>query len=341
MNDNARPHRRYNPLLDRWVLVSPQRTQRPWDGQQETPTLSEPAYVSDCYLCPGNQRAAGASNPNYEDVYVFDNDFPALLSTHGTAPEATDPLMRASAVRGRCRVICYSPRHDLTMTSMPASALRRVVDTWAHEIEDLSRDYSWVQVFENRGAAMGCSNMHPHGQIWALDAVPTEVAVEDRQQREYLAEHGRPLLLDYAERELTAGERVVCQNDHWIALVPWWAVWPYEVLLLPRAKVSTMPALTEPARNDLAQILQTFLGAYDRLFATPFPYSMGWHGAPGAAGDSERNDEHWQLHAHFYPPLLRSASVRKHMVGFEMLAESQRDLTPELAAQQLRNLVSK
>jgi UDPglucose--hexose-1-phosphate uridylyltransferase len=335
MSESDQPHRRYNPLTDRWVLVSPQRTQRPWDGQTETTATAEPHYLPDCYLCPGNVRAGGAKNPAYEDVYVFDNDFPALLD--GKLPQGGDggdPLLRREAVRGRCRVICYSPRHDLTMASMDAAALRRVIDTWSREIETLSEHYRWVQVFENRGAAMGCSNMHPHGQIWSLDVLPSEVAVEDRQQAAHLARSGQPLLCVFAARELELDERVVVANEHWVALVPWWATWPFELLLLPRRHVAQMPDLDDAQRDALAAILGRSLRSYDRLFATPFPYSMGWHGAP-AGGEA-----HWQLHAHFYPPLLRSATVRKHMVGFEMLGESQRDLTPELAAQRLRDVLS-
>lgn len=331
------PHRRYDPLQDRWVLVSPQRNRRPWEGQQEEPTETGPSWLEDCYLCPGNSRAEGQRNPDYEGVFVFSNDFPALLDNgeaDAAEPGAGDPLFKRQSARGCCRVICYSPRHDLALASMTPEALRGVVDAWAGEVGALSKGYEWVQVFENRGVAMGCSNMHPHGQIWALDTVPTVAAVEDRQQQRYLEQHGGSLLIDYAERELVSGERVVCANEEWIAVVPWWAVWPFEVLLMPRQPVAHLPYLSEPARTALASILSQLLRAYDRLFATPFPYSMGWHGSPGA-----RASAHWQLHAHFYPPLLRSASVRKHMVGFEMLGESQRDLTAEAAAARLRDVL--
>ena len=334
MAEHLAPHRRYDPLRDRWVLVSPQRNLRPWEGHQERPANKEPAYLADCYLCPGNLRANGQQNPRYEGVYIFDNDFPALL-TESSGEMSDDPLFRRSPVRGRCRVICYSPRHDLALASLDARGIGLVVDAWAEEVAELSGDHEWVQIFENRGAAMGCSNMHPHGQIWALDTLPSEAQIEDRQQEGYFREHGRPLLLDYAEREMALGERIVCVNDDWLVVVPWWAVWPFEVLLLPRFPVSHLPHLGEGARQALATILAELLGAYERLFATPFPYSMGWHGAPGA-----RQSSHWQLHAHFYPPLLRSAAVRKHMVGFEMLGESQRDLTPEDAAARLRDALA-
>jgi UDPglucose--hexose-1-phosphate uridylyltransferase len=334
MSKTAQPERRYDPLRDRWVLVSPQRDQRPWQGQVETVGSAEPAYVADCYLCPGNRRAEGACNPQYAGVFVFDNDFPALLPQADASAASHDPLFLATGVSGRCRVICYSPRHDLTLAAMSEAQLRAVIDTWAGETEELSKTYEHVQIFENRGAAMGCSNAHPHGQIWALDTQPSEVSIEDRTQANYFREHQRPLLLDYAERELTRKERLVCHNEHWVAVVPWWATWPFEVLLLPLAPVSRLPELDATQRDALAAILKQLLGAYERLFATPFPYSMGWHGAPTSVTGA-----HWQLHAHFYPPLLRSATVRKHMVGFEMLGESQRDLTPERAAEQLRRVV--
>jgi UDPglucose--hexose-1-phosphate uridylyltransferase len=334
MSSATQPQRRYDPLRDRWVLVSPQRDQRPWQGQLETVASAEPAYLPDCYLCPGNQRAEGACNPDYEGVFVFDNDFPALLPHADESSVSSDPLFLATGVSGRCRVICYSPRHDLTLAAMSESQLRAVIDTWAEETEALGKTYEHVQIFENRGAAMGCSNAHPHGQIWALDTQPTEVSIEDRTQADYLRRRQRPLLLDYAEQELARSERLVCHNEQWIAVVPWWATWPFEVLLLPLARVSRIPALDATQRDALAAILKQLLGAYERLFATPFPYSMGWHGAPASATAG-----HWQLHAHFYPPLLRSATVRKHMVGFEMLGESQRDLTPERAAEQLRRVV--
>ena len=327
------PHRRYDPLRDRWVLVSPQRSQRPWQGQQEPAADSEPAYRPDCYLCPGNTRAGGVQNPDYDGVFVFDNDYPALLPGNDSEANAT-PLFRSSPVRGRCRVICYSPQHNLSMAQMSPAQIGAVIDCWASETATLSQQFEYVQVFENRGATMGCSNAHPHGQIWALDAQPGEIVTEGIQQERYLATHGKPLLLDYAQQELARGERTVAVNDGWLAVVPWWATWPFETLVIPLVPVETLPALDPGQRQQLAQLLKQLLTAYDRLFAVPFPYSMGWHGRPR----SERRP-HWQLHAHFYPPLLRSATVRKHMVGFEMLAESQRDLTPEQAARRLREVL--
>lgn len=330
----ATPHRRYDPLRDKWVLVSPQRDQRPWQGQLEDTASAEPAYLADCYLCPGNARVGGTKNPDYDGVFVFDNDFPALL-TETSTPHSPDPLLRAEAVKGKCRVICYSPAHNQTLASMKTTQIRQVVDTWAAESAALGAVYEHVQIFENRGATMGCSNAHPHGQIWALDAQPSEIIIESRQQASYFQEHQEPLLLAYAQRELAAKERIVCANSDWLAVVPWWATWPFETLLLPLHSVQNLEDLSDTRRDTLAALLSTLLQCYDQLFNVSFPYSMGWHGAPRS-----QKKAHWQLHAHFYPPLLRSASVRKHMVGFEMLGESQRDLTPEKAAATLRRFVN-
>ena len=327
-------HRRFNPLTGEWVLVSPHRTQRPWQGQVERlPPETRPAHDPTCYLCPGNGRAGGARNPVYESTFVFTNDFAALVPDV-PAGESADPLFRAAPTPGTCRVICFSPRHDLTLPEMPVEHIRAVVDVWAAQSAELGQTYRWVQVFENKGAIMGCSNPHPHGQVWALNALPNEPAKEDRQQQSYFAEHGRPLLLDYAARELDLAERVVVANDDWVALVPYWAIWPFEILLLPRRHVLRLPDLETTQRDALADILKRLLTRYDNVFETSFPYSMGWHGAPWAAGEHGS----WQLHAHFYPPLLRSATVKKFMVGYEMLGEAQRDITAEQAAARLREV---
>lgn len=337
----SQPHRRYDPLSGRWVLVSPQRTQRPWQGQNEAlPPATRPAYDPGCYLCPGNQRAGGAVNPPYAGTFVFDNDFSALSpgapagAGAGEGAPLADPLFRAEPTQGVCRVVCFSPRHDLTLAQLDAPALRGVIDTWAAETAALGKTYRWVQVFENKGAMMGCSNPHPHGQIWAGSALPSDAAAEDRNQREWQQRTGAPLLIAYAEREAQLSSRVVCQNEDFLAVVPFWAVWPFETLLLPRRPVARLCDLDAGQRDALAALLRRLLPAYDALFDVSMPYCMGWHGAPFDAGPQS----HWQLHGHLYPPLLRSATVKKFMVGYEMLAEPQRDLTPELAAARLRAL---
>jgi len=331
--DLTRPHRRFNPLTGGWVQVSPQRMGRPWQGEVSPPDPPPPAYDPACYLCPGNDRVGGEVNPDYAGVHVFDNDFPALAED--AEPAVTDdPLFRAEASGGVCRVICFSPDHGKSLPLLSREQIRTVIDVWADQTAQLGARFQHVQVFENKGAMMGCSNPHPHGQVWATAHVPQEIAAEDAQQRAYYAEHGRALLADVAEREAAAGERVVEINDHWLAIVPFWAAWPFETLLLPRFAAARMPQLSSDQRDDLAAILKALTTRYDNLFQTSFSYSMGWHAAPFGSDDTA----HWQLHAHFYPPLLRSASVRKFMVGYELLAEPQRDLTPERAAQMLRNV---
>jgi UDPglucose--hexose-1-phosphate uridylyltransferase len=336
-NAEQHPHRRFNPLSGEWVLVSPHRTQRPWQGQREQESEEQrPAYDSKCYLCPGNVRAGGAANPGYESTFVFTNDFAALLPSTPLSSVSEGILGRLQPVQGECRVICFSPRHDLTLPEMELGAIRGVIDVWAEQAAELGSSYRWVQLFENKGAAMGCSNPHPHGQVWASSFLPQIPEAEDRAQREYKTSRPAPLLLDYLDSEIADGSRVVEQSDHWVLVVPFWAVWPFEYLLLPRRHVLRLPDLSGDERADLAVILKRGLIRYDNLFETSFPYSMGWHGAP--SGPEPGDASHWQLHAHFYPPLLRSATVRKFMVGYEMLAEPQRDLTPEQAASRLRKL---
>ncbi len=330
------PHRRYNPLTGEWILVSPHRTKRPWQGQQEKMVREQrPTYDPGCYLCPGNTRAGGHQNPAYDSTFVFTNDFAALLADSPEAPPAGNPLLRLEPQHGACRVICFSPRHDLTLPVMEQTAVREVVDLWADQITELGQIHRWVQIFENKGAVMGCSNPHPHGQIWAGSALPNEPAKEDMNQRRYLEERKSVLLCDYAALEHEQETRVVVENDAWLAVVPYWAIWPFEILLLPRRHVLRLPDLTDSERTALADIMKRLLTRYDNLFEVSFPYSMGWHGAP--TGDNE-NYNHWQLHAHYYPPLLRSATVKKFMVGYEMLAEAQRDITAEQAAERLRSL---
>jgi UDPglucose--hexose-1-phosphate uridylyltransferase len=329
------PHRRRNPLTGEWVLCSPHRATRPWQGQRETTVAAQrPSHDPTCYLCAGNKRANGECNPAYTDTFVFENDFRALLDEEGAANPSRSELLQQAPVRGTCRVICFSPRHDLTLARMPAAGIGRVINTWQRETTELGRRYQWVQVFENKGSAMGCSNPHPHGQIWAMDSLPTLPALEDQHQRHYAETHGRPLLFDYAAEEQKHGERVVCGNADWLAVVPYWATWPFETILLPRFPVQRLPNLAPAQVASLAAAMGDLLRRYDALFEIDFPYSMGWHGAP-FDGTSAR---HWQLHAHFYPPLLRSATVKKFMVGYEMLGEAQRDITPELAAERLRSI---
>jgi UDPglucose--hexose-1-phosphate uridylyltransferase len=342
------PHRRWNPLKREWVLVSPHRTQRPWQGQTED-TAQPTALIYDpaCYLCPGNTRAGGHQTPAYTGTYVFENDFAALKPdvTAASMDLADAGLLRAETERGICRVLCFSPRHDLTLATMDVAAIRSVVDMWADQASEIGANPAirYVQIFENRGAMMGASNPHPHGQIWATEHMPNEPALELAAQLEHFARHNSPLLSDYLTLELAqtastlqdAQSRIVAENDTWSVLVPFWAVWPFETLVLPKHPVARVEALTEPQRDGLADILKTLTAAYNRVFETPFPYSMGLHPAPT---DSQPHPE-WLLHLHFYPPLLRSATVRKFMVGFELLGSPQRDITPESAAATLRNAV--
>jgi UDPglucose--hexose-1-phosphate uridylyltransferase len=328
---NDHSHRRFDPLKGEWILVSPHRAKRPWQGQQDNPTpVVSIAHDPACYLCPGNARITGEHNPDYDGVFVFQNDF-AALTADAPVPCASDPLFQTAVARGESRVICFSPDHSKTLPQLSSGAIRKVIDCWCEQSADLGRLHPSVQIFENKGAAMGCSNPHPHGQIWASSYVPREVEVEDRNQHQWMNDHSAPMLLELAEREAD-GPRVVVQTDHWLAIVPYWASWPFETLLLPRFAVAQIEVLEDAQRGDLAVAMKALTIRYDNLFACSFPYSMGWHGAPYTEGDQS----HWQLHAHFYPPLLRSASVRKFMVGYEMLAEAQRDLTPEQAAAMLR-----
>ncbi|HEY3128539.1 MAG TPA: UDP-glucose--hexose-1-phosphate uridylyltransferase [Acidobacteriota bacterium] len=336
MIDVERPHRRYNPLVDEWVLCSPQRTLRPWLGQTEP---AEPANIShydpSCYLCPGNARAGGIRNPRYTKTFVFDNDFAALLET---APDHFNErdLLIARAESGNCRVICFSPRHDLTVSRMDLQAIEAVVDVWTGETQSLgAKDFiGYVQIFENKGAIMGCSNAHPHCQIWATGEIPTQPARKMKSQQKYFRSHNSDLLGDYLQLELTKQERIVCENQHWVALVPFWAYWPYECMLIPRRLVADLPALSRGERAALAEILKRLTTRYDNLFQCSFPYSMGWHGRPT---DGEQHP-YWRLHAVYYPPLLRSATVKKFAVGYEMMGEPQRDISAEVAAACLREV---
>jgi UDPglucose--hexose-1-phosphate uridylyltransferase len=297
------PHRRYNPLRDEWILVSPHRAKRPWQGKEDAPDLAErPAHDPDCYLCAGNPRVTGETNPDYIGTYVFANDFAALLADT-PAPDSENPLFRVEGARGTARVMCFSPNHSRTLAEFSAAEIRPVIDCWCAQTAELGAAYRHVQVFETKGELLGSSNPHPHGQIWASDYLPQEVAAEDRTQAQWLDQHGAPMLLQLAEAE-SGGPRVVVENADWLAVVPWWADWPFETLLLPKFSVRGLHDLTDRQRDSLSEAIRELTARYDNLFQCAFPYLMGWHGAPF---NGEAND-HWQLHAHYYPPLLRSAS---------------------------------
>ncbi len=337
LNPSEHPHRRYNPLTGEWILVSPHRAKRPWQGQiEDSPPDDRPAYDPTCYLCPGNTRAGGKVNPNYAHTFAFDNDFPALLPDTPTDEPQTHPLFRIQGERGIARVMCFSPRHDLTLAQMETTDIRLVVDLWAEQTLDLSaRDFiSYVQIFENKGAMMGCSNPHPHGQIWSSSRLPREVEKELVNQRNYYNATGSTMLADYLAEEQRQNERIIYANDSWTALVPFWAIWPFEVMLISNRPAASIPDLSGEERDALADVLHHVTVRYDNLFHTSFPYSMGFHQKPSDGADYP----YWHLHAHFYPPLLRSATVKKHMVGYELLGTPQRDITAEQAAARLRDL---
>jgi UDPglucose--hexose-1-phosphate uridylyltransferase len=329
------PHRRFNPLNGSWILVSPHRTQRPWQGQVEkTAPEAQPEYDPNCYLCPGNSRAGGARNPAYTSTFVFDNDFAAMLPDTPAGAEDSHGLLIAAAEPGICRVGCFSPRHDLTVSRMSVPDLTLVVDVWAGQYADLGSQphIRHVQIFENRGEMMGASNPHPHCQIWASSSIPPEVAAEQREQAAWRAARGSCLLCDYLALERESGERVVCENESFAALVPFWAIWPFETMILSKRHLTAMDEFDAAERGCLADILKRVTTRYDNVFAAPFPYTMGFHQRPT---DGAAHPE-WHFHAHYYPPLLRSATIRKFMVGFEMLGMPQRDITAESAAERLR-----
>jgi UDPglucose--hexose-1-phosphate uridylyltransferase len=331
------PHRRLNPLTGEWVLVSPHRAKRPWLGQVEkTPPENLPQYDPTCYLCPRNERAGGIKNPDYSSTFVFDNDFAALLPDEVPAHASDHPLLVSVSERGLCRVVCFSPRHDLTLPELEQPEVENVLRMWMEQTADLAaREFiHYVQVFENKGAVMGCSNPHPHSQIWATEHIPNEPARELERQKAYFEEHGWTLLSDYLNEEHQQKERILFSNDHFTALVPYWAIWPFETIIVAHRNAAHLNELTAAEVSALADLLRRVTVRYDNLFEISFPYSMGFHQAPF---DGQPHPE-WTLHVHFYPPLLRSATVRKFMVGYEMLAMPQRDITPETAAERLRSL---
>ncbi|ODQ83091.1 hypothetical protein BABINDRAFT_164799 [Babjeviella inositovora NRRL Y-12698] len=345
-------HRRYNPLSDTWVLVSPHRAKRPWQGAQEEETKTDsPEYDDKCFLCPRNRRSTGPFNPDYKDTFVFPNDYPAVKldqpEYHSPASEDDDltkRLFKTQGVRGNAYVICFSPNHRLTLPRMDLPSIEKVVDSWqslyvnmqAESREHKSSPYQYLQIFENKGAQMGCSNPHPHGQAWCLEAIPTEVDHELKSMGKYSREHkGCNMLADYVKLELQKRERVVLENDSFVVVVPYWAVWPFETMVLSKEHLISLKQFGSKHKTDLADIIKRLTTKYDNLFKTSFPYSMGIHQAPLNFAD---DDQSYYFHMHFYPPLLRSATVRKFLVGYELLGEAQRDLTPEQAADRLRDL---
>ncbi len=335
MDIDTYPHRRYNPLSGEWVLCSPHRTERPWQGHVEKPAPeSRPEYDPACYLCPGNGRANGRVNPVYKDVFVFVNDFPALIETAPEASSNADDLFVKRTERGVCKVICFSPRHDLSFARMQTTSIKAVVDEWVNQFVELSgsEHIRYVQIFENRGIMMGCSNQHPHGQIWASSMIPDLPERETLHQRKYFEEHGRCLLCTYVEKELGLNERVIFENGSFVMLVPFWAVWPFEIMIVPKRHMAGIDEMAESERSALAEILKYAGIKLDNLFLTTFPYSMGVHQRPCMG----KSYPEWHFHFHYFPPLLRSATVKKHMVGYELLCMPQRDMTPERAAELLR-----
>ena len=330
------PHRRRNPLTGDWILVSPHRGKRPWLGQiepAEDPSL--PHYDAGCFLCPGNERMNGDRNPDYRGPFSFSNDF-AALTPDTIDYVSNDDLFSVVTEQGVARVVCFSEDHSRTLAELDQQAIKGVINCWIAESLEISQHHAWIQIFENKGSMMGCSMPHPHSQIWAQNHPPSVLVAETDRQAQYYRQHAQPMLMEYAEREASSGERVIISNDHWLVVVPYWAAWPFETMVLPRFAVSRLTELSQDAVTSLALTLSELSIRYDNLFECSFPYSMGWHGAPC----DNQTHTHWQLHAHFYPPLFRSSTVRKFMVGYEMLAEPQRDLTPEQAAERLRAVSS-
>jgi UDPglucose--hexose-1-phosphate uridylyltransferase len=331
------PHRRRNALTGAWILVSPQRTQRPWHGEiSASVKQTSKAYEPECYLCPGNKRANGEVNPKYSSTYVFTNDFSSLLENVPSAEGQKYKLLQAKTEKGICRVVNFSPRHDLTMAEMTETEIESVISTWQEEYRWLSKipKIKHIQIFENKGSMMGNSNPHPHGQIWAQESIPGEPKKELEQFRRYYAQKKRSLLSDYLKLELRLNERIVYENRSFVVLVPYWAVWPFETMIISKRKIASILQFQETEKKDFTNAISVVTIKYDALFQTSFPYSAGIHQAP----TDRKNHKEWHMHMHFYPPLLRSAGIKKFMVGYEMLAEPQRDITPEQSAQVLKGL---
>jgi UDPglucose--hexose-1-phosphate uridylyltransferase len=336
-NVKEHPHTRLNILTGDWILVSPHRTKRPWQGKVETLAPDDrPSYDPKCYLCPGNTRADGSVNPGYVDSFVFTNDYSALLTDTPDGSFNINGLLSAKSEKGICKVLSFSPDHSLTLPRLSVEGIEKVIDVWSEEFKSIAADptIKYVQIFENKGEVMGSSNPHPHGQIWASSSIPLEIAKETSQQKKYFEENGKSLLSDYLQLELEQKERIVLENEHFVALVPFWAVWPYETMIVSKRHFTNLLQFTNDEKQAYAQILKKLTAKYDNLFEIPFPYSAGLHQAPVNDGDHPE----WHWHMHFYPPLLRSATVKKFMVGYEMLANPQRDVTAEWAAEKLREL---
>lgn len=339
-NQEIHPHRRYNPLLDEWILVSPQRALRPWQGQTEELNEEQRSnYDENCYLCPGNQRSNGTKNEAYTSTFVFENDFSALMKEPVDQLGSDSRFFQSKAERGINKVVCFSPNHALTLAEMSIQELKTIIETWTNEFQILgSLDYiNHVQIFENKGSVMGCSNPHPHGQIWAQESIPTQVAKTQKQLLNHYQKNGSSLLLDYTQEELKKKERLVAENEHFVLLVPFWATWPFETMIISKFPCENLTQLNPVQQLNLAEIIQCIAVKYDNLFNCSFPYSAGIHQAPT---DGVLHPE-WTMHMHFYPPLLRSASVKKFQVGYEMLGEAQRDITPEQSAERLRSISTK
>jgi len=330
-------HRRFNPLTDEWVLVSPQRTKRPWQGKVEKLSIRKiPAHEEDCYLCPKNKRASGEINPAYTSTFVFENDFSALHKDTVSFDTNDSDLLKAKSEKGICRVVCFSPKHNLTLAELDNEEIIKVIKTWQYEYASLGKKsiINYVQIFENKGEIMGCSNPHPHGQIWAQEAIPNDPAKEQRNQLKYYNDNKKTLLSDYVKLEQQKQERIVFENDGFILLVPFWAVWPFETIIISKRSISNFLDFSEKEVEELAWVIKVITVKYDNLFNVSFPYSAGIHQAPTDGKDHPE----WHFHMHFYPPLLRSATIKKFMVGYEMLAEPQRDITSEKSAEILRQV---
>lgn len=334
-----KPHRRFNPLTGEWLLVSPQRTKRPWQGQSEKDGQPvKPKYDPDCYLCPGNKRANNETNPDYKSTYVFVNDFSALIPDNDEEKINKDNLIISKTEKGICKVVCFSPRHDLTLPELSTEEIKNVIYTWQNEYEKLGSEkfINHVQIFENKGVIMGASNPHPHGQIWAQESIPMESLKETQKQKEYFDVHSSTLLQDYVKLEIELDERIVFQNENFVTLVPFWAVWPFETMIIPKTPLQSLSEFNESIIESYTEAMQILTAKYDNLFGVSFPYSAGLHQSPTNGKDHSE----WHFHMHFYPPLLRSATVKKFMVGYEMLGEPQRDITPEHSAKMLKELTS-